>query len=80
MHTNHRMQTYWEETQAYVRGTWPKITEGDLKKINGSYDAFLLCLREYYGHFPLTEAQARDKLKAFYNGLDEKRGVKAVSL
>ena len=72
MNTNNRMQTYWNETTTFIKTVWPQFTDVELGKINGSYDKFLVYLKEFYGNFPLNEAIARDRLKIFYNTLPEK--------
>lgn len=65
------MQTYWTDSQTFIKANWPKFTDVELTRINGNYDSFLKYLNDLYGNFPLTEAIAREKLYKFYNTLDE---------
>ena len=71
MHTDNRIQTYWTETKDFIKKTWPKFTDVELGHINANYDKFLEYLKEFYGNFPLNEAIARDKMRLFFNKLDE---------
>jgi len=67
------MQTYWPQTQQFIKSTWPKFTDVELKHIDGNFDVFLKYLKEYYNNFPLTEAIARQKLQRFFNKLDDEQ-------
>lgn len=71
-HTNNRFQKHWKETQDFIKKTWPKFSEVELKKIDGDYDRFFTYFNEIYDNFPLGESQARDKFQRFFNEMDEK--------
>lgn len=72
MHTNNRMQRHWAEVREFIRKNWSKFTDVELSRINGDFDKFLVYLKEFYGNFPFTEADARGKLQFFFNEMDEK--------
>lgn len=71
--TKNRFQDFWEDTKPFIKQLWPLFTDVELKHINGNYDTFLKYLNELYNNFPATEAIARDKLKKFFNYLEEKQ-------
>ena len=71
--TKNRMQTYWEESQVFIKKKWPKFTDVEFKRINGDFDRFLEYLIEFYNDYPRTEAVALDNLNKLYNHLDEKQ-------
>jgi hypothetical protein len=72
-HTANRMQEHWTEAKLFIKKTWPKFTEVELKRINGDFDRFLATLHELYNDFPAREAEAREQLNRLFNRLDEAR-------
>lgn len=70
-HTNNRIQRHWEETQEFIKKEWPKITDVELKKINGDFDKLVEYIIEFYNDFPKSVALARDKMTRFLNQMDE---------
>ena len=71
MFTTNRLQTHWEEAKPFIKETWPKIGDVELKRIKGDYDKFLHYLNEYYEGYPKTEASALNKMQRFLNAQDE---------
>lgn len=78
-HTPNRMQEHWPEVKLFIKKTWPKFSEVELKRINGDFDRFLTTLREFYNDFPAREADAREKLNRLCNRLDEAQFKKQAS-
>lgn len=70
MSTNTRLQDHWPQMRAFIQENWPKMTNVELDRINGDYDVFIKYLKEYYGGFPLREAQALSKIQSYLNRLD----------
>lgn len=70
-HTSNRLQKHWSKARLFIGERWPKITEVELRQINGDYDTFARFLNEYYNDFPRTEAEARSLLQRFLNKCDE---------
>lgn len=70
-HTNNRLQKHWPKVKTFIHENWPKITDVELKRINGDFDTFAKYLNEFYNDFPRTEALARTALQKFLNRCDE---------
>lgn len=69
-HTNNRLQKHWPKAKVFIRQKWPKITEVELKRINGDFDLFTKYFNEFYNDFPFGEAKARTDLQKFLNTCD----------
>lgn len=70
--TANRMQSHWDETRAFLKRNWPKLTEVDLDEIDGEYDRLVLKIQDLYGGAaPITqEAPIKKKIQDFLNGLE----------
>jgi len=47
---NQTIEENWEEIKEYIQSKWSKLTDNDLKKINGSYKELTGKLQDLYGY------------------------------
>jgi uncharacterized protein YjbJ (UPF0337 family) len=48
----------WKQIRGQAKVWWGKLTDDDLKKVNGNFDKFIGLLQEKYGY---TRQQAEDE-------------------
>ena len=63
----------WEEVKGRMKRTWGKLTDDDLKIIEGAHQELFGKLQKYYGY---SKDQAEHAVKDFqksHHGLDNKR-------
>ncbi len=48
--TNEILQSRWPQLKVNIRRHWSKITEDDLKQLNGNSDNLIHVLRKRYGY------------------------------
>ena len=72
MNTPNRMQQHWNAVQAYLKRTWPRLTDVDLEEIDGEYDRLIGKVRELYrtGDEIQIEAGIKGKIQRFLNELE----------
>ena len=58
-------ESNWKSHKANILGKWPKITDEDLTRIDGKYDAFLMQVQKKYG-YPRDKAEM--EIKSFSCG------------
>lgn len=54
------LETQWVQAKEYLREKWPRLTEEDLRQINGRFDQLSDKLQQRYGY---TSAQAEEEIR-----------------
>lgn len=54
------LETQWVQAKEYLRERWPRLTEEDLRQINGRFDQLSDKLQQRYGY---TSAQAEEEIR-----------------
>jgi uncharacterized protein YjbJ (UPF0337 family) len=54
----------WQQLVGKVKEQWGKLTDDDLRKVEGKYDKMAGLLREKYGY---TKERAEEELDRFYH-------------
>lgn len=54
------LETQWVQAKEYLRERWPRLTEEDLRQINGRFDQLSDKLQQRYGY---TNAQAEEEIR-----------------
>ncbi len=58
----------WKELKGGVKETWGKVTEDDLKQIEGKEDQLIGVLQKRYGY---SKEKAREEYEKFMAGKDK---------
>lgn len=54
------LETQWVQAKEFLRDKWPRLTEDDLRQINGRFDQLSDKLQQRYGY---TSAQAEEEIR-----------------
>jgi uncharacterized protein YjbJ (UPF0337 family) len=58
----------WQKLKGTVKKQWGKLTDDDLKELEGDYDELVGKLTERYG---FTKEKAQQKIEKFLNNIDD---------
>lgn len=59
-----QLETKWEQMKGRVKDVWSDLTDQDIEKMQGSWDAAVAYLQEKYGQ---TKEQIEEKLNSWTN-------------
>ncbi|MCH7228251.1 CsbD family protein [Haloferula sp. A504] len=69
----------WKELKGEVKSRWAKLTDDDLKQIDGKFDKLVGTLQKHYGKGrDETEKDARDWIEARGSSLGGPGGVRSM--